>query len=257
MWELEKAGGKFDNFNSKQQKAIHELIDGLTEIPTKPNKDQYRVDNQSQYTKIVGRTYYNGEYALYAIQKGKTMYASIACPAIGPDISIDNIKEGFKLSLKDVFLRMDGKGISTACGAGAGKVNCQRSMAPTGAFKVQKQTDGTFTIESSKYPGVFLRMDGNGIHAFAGSGSGRVNCQFGASAWERFKLHEQSDGSYTIESAAFPNVFLRMDGNNPSRKEEDFGTVNCQYGAGAYEKFYLQNMPEIKNVKDMFNKITK
>ena len=59
MWELEKAGGKFDNFNSKQQKAIHELIDGLTEIPTKPNKDQYRVDNQSQYTKIVGRTYYN------------------------------------------------------------------------------------------------------------------------------------------------------------------------------------------------------
>lgn len=111
------------------------------------------------------------------------------------------------VAFKDVFLRMDGKGISTACGAGAGKVNCQRSMAPTGAFKVQKQTDGTFTIESSKYPGVFLRMDGNGIHAFAGSGSGRVNCQFGASAWERFKLHEQSDGSYTIESAAFPNVF--------------------------------------------------
>lgn len=100
-------------------------------------------------------------------------------------------------------------------------------------------------------------MDGNGIHAFSGSGSGRVNCQFGASAWERFKLHEQSDGSYTIESASFPNVFLRMDGNNPSRKEEDFGTVNCQYGAGAYEKFYLQNMPEIQNVKDMFNKITK
>ena len=109
------------------------------------------------------------------------------------------------VAFKDVFLRMDGKGISTACGAGAGKVNCQRSMAPTGAFKVQKQTDGTFTIESSKYPGVFLRMDGN----------------------------------------------------NRSRKEEDFGTVNCQYGAGAYEKFYLQNMPEIKNVKDMFNKITK
>ncbi|MCS3169861.1 hypothetical protein NXY49_16890 [Bacteroides fragilis] len=86
------------------------------------------------------------------------------------------------VAFKDVFLRMDGKGISTTCGAGAGKVNCQRSMAPTGAFKVQKQTDGTFTIESSKYPGVFLRMDGNGIHAFAGSGSGRVNCQFGASA---------------------------------------------------------------------------
>ena len=57
MWELEKAGGKFDNFNSKQQKAIHELIDGLTEIPTKPNKDQYRVDNQSQYTKMENMRY--------------------------------------------------------------------------------------------------------------------------------------------------------------------------------------------------------
>lgn len=42
------------------------------------------------------------------------------------------------VAFKEVFLRMDGKGISTACGAGAGKVNCQRSMAPTGAFKVQK-----------------------------------------------------------------------------------------------------------------------
>ena len=40
------------------------------------------------------------------------------------------------VAFKDVFLRMDGKGISTTCGAGAGKVNCQRSMAPTGAFKV-------------------------------------------------------------------------------------------------------------------------
>ena len=36
------------------------------------------------------------------------------------------------VAFKEVFLRMDGKGISTACGAGAGKVNCQRSMAPTG-----------------------------------------------------------------------------------------------------------------------------
>lgn len=71
MWELEKAGGKFDNFNSKQQKAIHELIDGLTEIPTKPNKDQYRVDNQSQYTKIVGRTYYNGRICAICNTKGK------------------------------------------------------------------------------------------------------------------------------------------------------------------------------------------
>lgn len=40
------------------------------------------------------------------------------------------------VAFKDVFLRMDGKGISTACGAGAGKVNCQRSMAQIGRAHV-------------------------------------------------------------------------------------------------------------------------
>ena len=70
-------------------------------------------------------------------------------------------------------------------------------------------------------------------------------------------MHEQNDGSYTFESVAFPNVFLRMDGNNRSAKEEDFGTVNCQYGASTCEKFYLLNMPETGKVKDMFNKFAK
>ena len=107
------------------------------------------------------------------------------------------------VAFKDVFLRMDGNGITQA--NGTGKVSCQKNMSPTGAFKVQEQKNGTFTIESVKYPGVFLRMDGN----------------------------------------------------NRSGKEEDFGTVNCQYGASTCEKFYLLNMPETGKVKDMFNKFAK
>lgn len=159
------------------------------------------------------------------------------------------------VAFKDVFLRMDGKGIKAASGSGAGKVNCQKSIEPTGAFKANQQKDGTFTLESVKFPGVFLRMDGSRVRAFAGAGAGIVNCQFGAAEWERFKLNEQSDGSYTIESVAFPNVYLRMDGNNPSKKEDDFGTVNCQYGASSCEKFYLVNLPEIGKAKDLLNKI--
>lgn len=62
------------------------------------------------------------------------------------------------VAFKDVFLRMDGNGITQANGAGAGKVSCQKNMSPTGAFKVQEQKNGTFTIESVKYPGVFLRI---------------------------------------------------------------------------------------------------
>ena len=46
---------------------------------------------------------------------------------------------------------MDGNGITQANGAGTGKVSCQKNMSPTGAFKVQEQKNGTFTIESVKY----------------------------------------------------------------------------------------------------------
>lgn len=155
------------------------------------------------------------------------------------------------LAFKAVFLRVDGSGINKGNGSGAGKVNCQKNLAQTGALLAHKQDDGTFTLESVRYPGVFLRMDGNGVRSFAGSGAGTVNCQFGAGQWERFQLNKQGDGSYTIESAAFPNVFLRMDGNNPSGKEGDFGTVNCQYGAGAYEAFNFMNFPEIGTMKDL------
>lgn len=158
-------------------------------------------------------------------------------------------------AFKDVFLRMDGTGITAANGSGAGVVNCQTSIKLTGAFKIHQQKDGTSTIESVKFPGVFLRMDGSRVHSFAGTGAGIVNCQFGAGDWERFKLNSLNDGSYTIESVAFPNVFLRMDGNNPSQKEGDYGNVNCQYGADSYEKFYLVNFPETGKTKDLLNKI--
>ena len=55
------------------------------------------------------------------------------------------------VAFKDVFLRMDGNGSTQANGAGTGKVSCQKNMSPTGAFKVQEQKNGTFTIESVKY----------------------------------------------------------------------------------------------------------
>lgn len=158
------------------------------------------------------------------------------------------------VAFKDVFLRMDGNGIKAASGSGAGKVNCQKNIKQTGVFKAHQQSDGTFTIESVKYPGVFLRMDGSQVRSFAGAGAGTVNCQFGAAEWERFKLNKLDDDSYSIESVAFPNVVLRMDGNNPSGKEEDFGTVNCQYGASSCEKFYLMNVPETGKAKDLLGK---
>lgn len=159
---------------------------------------------------------------------------------------------------KRVFLRMDGKGIRTPSGSGAGNVNCQKSLTTTCVFKLHQEKNGTFTIESVEYPGVFLRMDGSNVKSFSGSGSGSVNCQFNAAEWEHFRLLEQKDGSFAIESVAFPNVYLRMDGDNPLGKDDDFGIVNCQFNVGSYECFYLVNMPEIptdKKLGDIMNKI--
>jgi len=143
-----------------------------------------------------------------------------------------------------VFLSMDGSGITSATESGAGKVSCQSNKDAAGQFLFHKQDDGTFTIESVQYPGVFLRMDGREAKSFEPAGSGIVNCQYGTSAWERFNVKEQPNGLFTIESAAFPGVYLRIDGNNPSNEEKGFGAVTCQFGAGLYEVFHLINLPE-------------
>lgn len=146
-------------------------------------------------------------------------------------------------AFKEVFLRMDGKGITASNGSGAGTVNCQKVLTETCAFKAKNVKDNVFTFESMIYPNVFLRMDGSNVKTKTGSGAGTVNCQYGAQEWERFKLHKHQDGYYTIESDAFPNVYLRMDGSNPKGKDKDFGIVNCQFTADSYERFYIFNMP--------------
>jgi len=96
-------------------------------------------------------------------------------------------------------------------------------------------------IESAAFPRVFLRMDGSGVTHTA-SGSGTVNCQCGTPGpWEIFDLIDVPDGTINIGSVAFPGVYLRMDGTGVTTYQPSTGggTVNCQYGPGAYEKFRL------------------
>jgi hypothetical protein len=105
---------------------------------------------------------------------------------------------------------------------------------------------GVVTIQSVAVPGRYLRMDGTGVNSFSDKGGGTVNCQFGAVHYETFKLVPQPDDTVAIGSAAFPNVFVRLDGQGVQSREG--GLVNCQYGAGNWEKFtvrlsYLLFMP--------------
>jgi Papain-like cysteine protease AvrRpt2 len=94
------------------------------------------------------------------------------------------------------------------------------------------------TIQSTYFSNVFLRMDGTGVTGTTAGGT--VNCQYGSSEKERYKIRAQSDGTYCFESAAFPNVYLRMDGAGVTTTGPGGGTVNCQVGVGPYTKYRMR-----------------
>ncbi|GAA3035865.1 hypothetical protein GCM10020229_71200 [Kitasatospora albolonga] len=141
----------------------------------------------------------------------------------------------------NVFLRLDGAGVSTATDNGGGKVNCQYGPGPLTAFKVHANADGSFSFESAVSANVFLRMDGNGVPSTM-AGGGTVNCQFGLGPWEKFLLIAQPDGSFSLASQAFPGICLRLvTGSGVTAETGPGGTVNCQTNAigGEHEKFWL------------------
>ncbi|MEL6161402.1 MAG: hypothetical protein AAFQ40_07080 [Cyanobacteria bacterium J06623_5] len=120
-------------------------------------------------------------------------------------------------------------------------------------------------FESVEFPGVFLRMKASGVTEYIEGGGGVVNAQYGAKPYEEFLIRflgktkdedskifqfmgnsgltlkflegDNTDHLYQsplkIESSAFKNVFLRIDGTGLTEDKEDGGgTVNCQYDAG-------------------------
>ena len=138
----------------------------------------------------------------------------------------------------NVFLRMDGSGVTQPLGSGTGTVNCQFGIGPWEQFRLEPQANGTVAIASVAFPNVYLRMDGSGVIQPLGSGAGTVNCQFGIGPWEQFRLEPQANGTVAIASVAFPNVYLRMDGSGITQPlGSGAGTVNCQFGIGPWEQF--------------------
>ena len=143
-----------------------------------------------------------------------------------------------------VYLRMDGNGVTESVGPGGGTVNCQFGAGSWEEFELIYHTDScNYSIESVQFPGVYLRMDGNRVTRFVGPGGGVVNCQFRAGPWEMFKVNHVGSCNYSIESAQFPGVYLRMDGNGVTESVgPGGGTVNCQFGAGPWEMFKLHHI---------------
>ncbi|WAS89856.1 fascin domain-containing protein [Nannocystis punicea] len=143
-------------------------------------------------------------------------------------------------AFSNVFLRMDGRGVVQTTASGGGVVNCQYGASDWERFNLVDQGGGLVAIGSVAFSNVFLRMDGNGVTQPAAAGAGVVNCQYGADAWERFRVLQQGDGTVTVASAHFSNVFLRTDGRGVTQSVgSGAGVVNCQYGASTWERFRL------------------
>ncbi len=136
------------------------------------------------------------------------------------------------VQIGDLFLRMDGTGVTAPNPNGAGEVNCQVTAGPWEQFHLEPQDDGTYAIASVQFPGVYLRMDGTGLSEET-PGEGVVNCQFGVGPWEKFKI-SKGKGPFTgltIESAQFPNVYLKMDTTDCKvNSAPGCGKVTCVWG---------------------------
>jgi hypothetical protein len=95
------------------------------------------------------------------------------------------------------------------------------------------------SLKSGIFPNVYLRLDAKGVTRQSPVG-GVVNCQFGASSFEHFKVHAQANGTVAFESADHPNIFLRMDASGVTKfNQAGGGTVNCQFGQNEFTAFRI------------------
>lgn len=88
------------------------------------------------------------------------------------------------------------------------------------------------SIESQKFRGSFLRIDGAGVTSFSIDGGGTVNARNYDGEWEKFIIEDDPNtNTCSIRSYQFENIYLRLDGRGVT-PEHDYpggaGTVNCQ-----------------------------
>ena len=88
----------------------------------------------------------------------------------------------------DVYLRIDGTGLSRERPTGAGLVNCRYGTDPLTFFRIVARPGRLLAIESVAFPGVFLGMDGHGVDRVLPEGGGKVYCRFDASGWEALRM---------------------------------------------------------------------
>ena len=81
-------------------------------------------------------------------------------------------------SWNNVFIRMNGSGMSSSSPSGGGQVNCQYGAFSYERFYLRKEEGGTFSFQSFKFPHCFLRLAGADVTEHKEKGGGKVNCQY-------------------------------------------------------------------------------
>lgn len=152
--------------------------------------------------------------------------------------SIEGIRAIESRAFKGHYLSMDSRNFHK--GPHGGTVNVLNRIGTHQLFKITKISDGIYSISSTFFKDRFLRMDGSGVNASSRAPGGVVDLQTHVGSYEKFKIEKLSDGSYSIESVAFPGRYLTLN-PNPRAKDPNHagGKVQVQNRAGAHERFYL------------------
>ena len=95
---------------------------------------------------------------------------------------------------KNVFIRLDSKGMNHFDGNGGGDVNCQFTALSWEVFVLRKESNGGCSFQNAHFTHCYIRLDGRGVHSQANGGCGIVNCQYYSSRppkeWETFYIEE-------------------------------------------------------------------
>jgi len=134
------------------------------------------------------------------------------------------------------YLSLEAFDVDRPSWPGGGKVTTNTFIDTCETFVLHNHRDGSVSFESFAWPGVFLRLDGNGVsEGFSSAGGGTVNAQYGCMLWERFHIRrketprEQQVGIVGIESKVFRNRFIRV---TPD-------VVNVQGQFTSYEELHI------------------
>ena len=79
---------------------------------------------------------------------------------------------------RNVFIRLDSKGMSHSQGPGGGEVNCQFTPGSYERYIFKKENNGGHSFRSLQFPHCYIRLDGTGVTRQKGAGGGTVNCQW-------------------------------------------------------------------------------